>query len=283
MHLPLASSAASGNGMNKKAPASSAAPSSWRTHCCGGGMRVQAAQEMRERLFALLGEDIAKGLVAGTFHSLCVSVLRRHIHHLQGFDFDRQVQGGVQEGRCPTQEQHWMHGSSSMMRGRALRRWLRAPAAQCAAQRASQGVVGPWLPSTWLDPPPVGRPTPTACAPGGPQSFLGVPPGHLQAFTCKRQGACTTPAALEPRALLAPSEHSVVFVACQLRHGTALTPPAPPAHLVVSSSPQGLQHLRRGQLNSSAEEGANRGGGLSGGPGAAQPAQCGLDSAAQRV
>lgn len=50
---------------------------------------VKAAQEMRERLFALLGEDIAKGLVAGTFHSLCVSVLRRHIHHLQGFDFDR--------------------------------------------------------------------------------------------------------------------------------------------------------------------------------------------------
>ena len=41
----------------------------------------KAANEFKERLGTLLG-DRAKEIWAGTFHSICVRILRRHIHHL---------------------------------------------------------------------------------------------------------------------------------------------------------------------------------------------------------
>ncbi len=42
----------------------------------------KAARELRERLNTLVGEDLARGLSVGTFHSLCARWLRRDIRHL---------------------------------------------------------------------------------------------------------------------------------------------------------------------------------------------------------
>src|SRR5438552_16390545 len=42
----------------------------------------KAARELRERLDALVGGQLAKGLSVGTFHALCARWLRRDIHHL---------------------------------------------------------------------------------------------------------------------------------------------------------------------------------------------------------
>lgn len=44
----------------------------------------KAASEMRERLAAALGADVAKDIFAGTFHSFCYLVLRRSLHLLPG-------------------------------------------------------------------------------------------------------------------------------------------------------------------------------------------------------
>ncbi|MBO5179420.1 MAG: DNA helicase PcrA [Clostridia bacterium] len=45
----------------------------------------KAAKEMKERIEKILGEDIAKDMWVGTFHSVCVRILRREIERL-GFD-----------------------------------------------------------------------------------------------------------------------------------------------------------------------------------------------------
>ena len=45
----------------------------------------KAAKEMKERIFKILGEDIAKDMWVGTFHSMCVRILRREIDKL-GYD-----------------------------------------------------------------------------------------------------------------------------------------------------------------------------------------------------
>lgn len=45
----------------------------------------KAAKEMKERIEKILGEDIAKDMWVGTFHSVCVRMLRREIERL-GFD-----------------------------------------------------------------------------------------------------------------------------------------------------------------------------------------------------
>ena len=42
----------------------------------------KAARELRERLDALVGPDLARGLSVGTFHALCARWLRRDIQHL---------------------------------------------------------------------------------------------------------------------------------------------------------------------------------------------------------
>ena len=44
----------------------------------------KAANEMKERIANLIGED-AKDLWMGTFHSICVKILRKHIDRI-GFD-----------------------------------------------------------------------------------------------------------------------------------------------------------------------------------------------------
>jgi superfamily I DNA/RNA helicase len=43
----------------------------------------KAAGEMRERVAKLLGEEQARELSIGTFHSMCVRILRREIGHLE--------------------------------------------------------------------------------------------------------------------------------------------------------------------------------------------------------
>ena len=45
----------------------------------------KAAKEMKERIEKLLGEDVAKDMWVGTFHSMCVRILRREIDKL-GYD-----------------------------------------------------------------------------------------------------------------------------------------------------------------------------------------------------
>ena len=45
----------------------------------------KAAKEMKERIANLLGEDIAKDMWVGTFHSMCVRILRKEIEK-QGYD-----------------------------------------------------------------------------------------------------------------------------------------------------------------------------------------------------
>ena len=45
----------------------------------------KAAKEMKERIEKILGEDVAKDMWVGTFHSVCVRILRREIERL-GFD-----------------------------------------------------------------------------------------------------------------------------------------------------------------------------------------------------
>lgn len=42
----------------------------------------KAADEMRIRLYALVGSNVAKNVTLCTFHSFCMQVLREHIHHL---------------------------------------------------------------------------------------------------------------------------------------------------------------------------------------------------------
>jgi superfamily I DNA/RNA helicase len=44
---------------------------------------------MRERLARLLGEEVANGVAAGTFHSFCHRLLRRELHLLPGSKWDR--------------------------------------------------------------------------------------------------------------------------------------------------------------------------------------------------
>src|ERR1700691_1465528 len=59
----------------------------------------KAAAEMQQRTTALLGKRLPKRPEISTFHSLCVRVLRRQIHHLgyprQFAIYDRGDQGGV--------------------------------------------------------------------------------------------------------------------------------------------------------------------------------------------
>jgi DNA helicase-2/ATP-dependent DNA helicase PcrA len=45
----------------------------------------KAAREMKERIAKAVGEETVKDLWMGTFHSLCVRILRKHGHHL-GYD-----------------------------------------------------------------------------------------------------------------------------------------------------------------------------------------------------
>jgi DNA helicase II / ATP-dependent DNA helicase PcrA len=52
----------------------------------------KAAREMKERLAKVVGEDMANQVWMGTFHSLCVRILRKH-GHLLGYEKD-------QNGRC---------------------------------------------------------------------------------------------------------------------------------------------------------------------------------------
>lgn len=47
----------------------------------------KAAGEIKSRLASVLGEDCAREIWAGTFHSICVRILRRYIHYL-GFASD---------------------------------------------------------------------------------------------------------------------------------------------------------------------------------------------------
>ena len=47
----------------------------------------KAAGELKERLSAMLGSD-ADSICAATFHSACVRILRREIHHLEGYNSD---------------------------------------------------------------------------------------------------------------------------------------------------------------------------------------------------
>src|SRR5688572_16046771 len=42
----------------------------------------KAAKEMRERLVTLIGEELTRRLMVGTFHSLCLRILRVDIEHL---------------------------------------------------------------------------------------------------------------------------------------------------------------------------------------------------------
>ena len=42
----------------------------------------KAAKEMRERLVTLIGEELTRRLMVGTFHSLCLRILRIDIEHL---------------------------------------------------------------------------------------------------------------------------------------------------------------------------------------------------------
>ena len=42
----------------------------------------KAAKEMKERIAKLLGDDMAKDMWVGTFHSMCVRILRREIEKL---------------------------------------------------------------------------------------------------------------------------------------------------------------------------------------------------------
>ncbi|MBQ9787660.1 MAG: UvrD-helicase domain-containing protein [Lentisphaeria bacterium] len=42
----------------------------------------KAAREMRERLAQLAGEEVAKKVTLGTFHSFCIKILRKHIFRL---------------------------------------------------------------------------------------------------------------------------------------------------------------------------------------------------------
>lgn len=55
----------------------------------------KAASEMKERLQKLLGKD-AKLPLMGTFHSICVQFLRRHIHHL-GMDNSFSIYDGADQ------------------------------------------------------------------------------------------------------------------------------------------------------------------------------------------
>ena len=45
----------------------------------------KAAKEMKERVINLLGENVAQDMWVGTFHSMCVRILRREIDKL-GYD-----------------------------------------------------------------------------------------------------------------------------------------------------------------------------------------------------
>lgn len=81
-------------------------------------MELQAANEMRERLAGMLGEEAAAQLFAGTFHSLCYRLLKRHIGELEGcgrtqaFTVFDQVGGGMVLV-C------WVGGASCLASGRA--------------------------------------------------------------------------------------------------------------------------------------------------------------------
>src|SRR3712207_1768666 len=60
----------------------------------------KAAKEMKERLTALIGEEMTKRLMVGTFHSVCVRILRADIERLGRrrdfvvYDDDDQIQIG---------------------------------------------------------------------------------------------------------------------------------------------------------------------------------------------
>ncbi len=43
----------------------------------------KAAKEMKERISKLLGDDMAQDMWVGTFHSMCVRILRREITKLR--------------------------------------------------------------------------------------------------------------------------------------------------------------------------------------------------------
>lgn len=49
----------------------------------------KAAKEMRERLYVLLGAEMAKAMTLGTFHSLCVRMLKQEPDFLSRFAMDR--------------------------------------------------------------------------------------------------------------------------------------------------------------------------------------------------
>lgn len=42
----------------------------------------KAAREMKERIISLIGEEQASNMWLGTFHSICVRILKREIDHL---------------------------------------------------------------------------------------------------------------------------------------------------------------------------------------------------------
>ena len=55
------------------------------SHILGITFTNKAAREMRERLVASVGEENARQITAGTFHSVASRMLRKHVHLLDGY------------------------------------------------------------------------------------------------------------------------------------------------------------------------------------------------------